>query len=546
MFASAPATPSVVLSRHPSSLLWRSTLIFPSLGFRSIPSFCWRNQQLFCNRSSPVSVQQLDGFGMDYNPESMDAARIVRELRNTFRSGLTRSVEWRLMQLRSILKLTQEREGDIKEALAKDGDKCSFEAFAGEIFVIISSCKLALKELKKWTAPQKVSTTLATYPSTGAIISEPLGVALVISAWNYPFSLSLEPVIGAIAAGNAVVLKPSELAPATSSLLAELIPLYLDTSAIRVVEGGVPETTALLEQRWDKIFYTGNPRIARIVMTAAAKHLTPVTLELGGKCPVIIDATADLNVAAKRIASGKWGLHGGQACIAADYILAENSIASSLIDKLKVTIQEFYGKDPSKSSDLSRIVNTRHFCRLTELLDDIKTSDKIVHGGERDEKRLYIAPTILHDVSIDSPIMAEEIFGPLLPVLTVDSIDEALELVNSRPKPLALYLFTNKKDVKEKVIAETSSGGILINDCFLHFTNSNLPFGGVGESGMGAYHGKFSFDTFTHKKALLSRSFGGENAARYPPYTASKEKLVKCLLEGDYFGLVLFMLGLKS
>jgi len=343
-----------------------------------------------------------------------------------------------------------------------------------------------------------------------------------------------------------VVLKPSEVAPATSSLLADLIPKYLDDDAIRVVEGSVAETTSLLEQKWDKIFYTGSSKIGRIVMAAAAKHLTPVTLELGGKCPVIVDPTVDLEVTARRIVAGKWGSNNGQACIAPDYLITLESFAPKLIDALKNTLEKFYGKDPVQSADLSHIVNLSHFERLTRLLDDPKVSDRVIYGGQRDEKQLMIGPTLVLDAPMDSLIMIEEIFGPLLPIITVQKMEEALEIVGSLSKPLAAYVFTKNKKFERQVVASISAGGMLVNDTALHVTNHHLPFGGVGESGVGSYHGKFSFEAFSHKKAVLYRGFMGDLTARYPPYTTRKQKIVRCLLNGDFLGLLYAILGWNS
>eukprot|EP00262_Sarcandra_glabra_P002052 TRINITY_DN122_c0_g1_i1.p1 TRINITY_DN122_c0_g1~~TRINITY_DN122_c0_g1_i1.p1 ORF type:complete len:491 (-),score=94.23 TRINITY_DN122_c0_g1_i1:151-1623(-) len=471
------------------------------------------------------------------------ASHLVKELRVSYASGKTRSYEWRVDQLNKILQLVDNNEHLILDAIRTDLSKPHLETFVSEISMIKASCTLALKELKRWMKPEKAQTSLATLFSPAEIVSEPLGVVLIISAWNYPFLLSLDPVIGAIAAGNAVVLKPSEISPAASSLLARLLPEYLDSSAVRVVEGAVAETSALLESKWDKIFYTGNGKVGRIVMAAAAKHLTPVVLELGGKSPVVVDSNINLEVAVKRIVVGKWGSNNGQACIAPDYIITPKSFAPKLVDALKCTLEKFYGKDPLHSKDLSRIVNSNHFTRLTKLLDDDKVSGKVVHGGDRDEKRLNIEPTILLDVPQDSLIMNEEIFGPLLPIITVEKIEESFDVINSRSKPLAAYLFTKDKKLEKEFVKIISSGGMLINDTCIHLATPTLPFGGVGESGIGSYHGKFSFDAFSHKKSVLYRSFGGEASARYPPYTPQKQRLLKALLNGDIIGLVLALVG---
>ncbi|XP_078157119.1 aldehyde dehydrogenase family 3 member H1-like [Carex rostrata] len=477
-----------------------------------------------------------------FNWEKAEAT--VKALRESFRSGKTKTYEWRASQLEGIAKLIKEKESDITEALKSDLAKPEMETYLHEISLAKSACLFALKNLKKWMKPEKVPASITTFPSSARIVSEPLGVILVISAWNYPFLLSIEPVIGAIVAGNTVVLKPSELSPATSGLFAKILPEYVDSSCIKVVEGGVPETTALLEQKWDKIFYTGNGKVARIVMAAAAKHLTPVSLELGGKCPVLVDSDVNLKVAVKRIAVGKWGCNNGQACIAPDYMITTKSFAPQLVESLKITLERFYGKDPLESADLSRIVNLSHFKRLTDFLDDEKVSDKIVYGGQRDEKQLKISPTILLDVPLDSLIMKDEIFGPLLPIVTVNKLEDSYEFINLvAANPLAAYIFTKNKKHEEEFIKNVPAGGILVNDTVLHLTNPHLPFGGVGESGIGAYHGKFSFDAFSHKKAVLSRGFAGEAKARYPPYTTGKQKILRGLINGSIVALFLALIG---
>ncbi|KAL2339768.1 hypothetical protein Fmac_007708 [Flemingia macrophylla] len=466
------------------------------------------------------------------------ASFLVKELRERFGSGRTRSHEWRVSQVKALLKAVVENEDKIVQALRFDLARPPLETLVYEIGMFKNSCEVILKELKHWMTPEKVKTSIATFPSSAEIVPEPLGVVLVISAWNYPILLSLDPVVGAIAAGNAVVLKPSEIAPASSSLLAELIGKYMDNSFIKVVEGAVDETTALLQQKWDKIFYTGNGKVGRIVMTAAAKNLTPVVLELGGKSPVVVDSNINLKVTARRIISGKWGLNNGQACISPDYVITTRDFAPKLVDVLKTELENCYGKNPLESEDLSRIVNSNHFARLSKLLNDDKVSGKIVYGGEKDEKNLRIAPTVLLDVPQDSLIMGEEIFGPLLPIVTVDKVEESIEVINSGTKPLAAYIFTNNKKFKEQFIKNVSAGGLLVNDTVLHLVVHTLPFGGVGESGMGAYHGKFSFDAFTHKKAVLYRSFAGDASLRYPPYTDTKLRLMKALIGGRIYDII--------
>ncbi|KAI3464529.1 hypothetical protein Pfo_021192 [Paulownia fortunei] len=463
--------------------------------------------------------------------------RVAKDLRSVYTSGKTKTLEWRVSQLKALLKITTHHEKEIMEALRSDLNKPEHEAFFHEVYGVSSACKLALKELHRWMMPERVKTTIVNFPSSAEIVSEPLGVVLVISTWNYPFMLSLDPVVGAIAAGNAVVLKPSEVAPATSSVLSKLLGEYMDTSAVKVVEGAVPETTALLEQKWDKIFYTGSSNVGRIILAAAAKHLTPVVLELGGKCPVVVDSDINLKVAARRIITGKWGCNNGQTCVAPDYVMTTKEHASKLVDALSSELEKFYGKDPLQSKDLSTIINSRHFDRLTKLLDDEKISGKVVLGGRRDKANLKIAPTVVLDAPEDSLIMNEEIFGPLLPIVTVDKIEDCIGLINSKGKPLAAYLFTNDKKLKDEFIGNVSAGGMVINETSLHIAEPTLPFGGVGESGMGAYHGKFSFDAFSHKKAVLQRGFAGDAALRYPPYTPGKLKFLKALITGDILGI---------
>ncbi|KAH0914339.1 hypothetical protein HID58_028785, partial [Brassica napus] len=492
--------------------------------------------------------------------EAADASNLMTELRMSFDAGVTRSYEWRVSQLKKLQVICDNHEPEIVSALHDDLGKPELESSVYEVALLRNSIKLALKQLKNWMAPDKAKTSLTTFPASAEIVSEPLGVVLVISAWNYPFLLSIDPVIGAISAGNAVVLKPSELAPASSSLLAKLLEQYLDPSAVRVIEGAVTETTLLLEQKWDKIFYTGSSKIGRIIMMAAAKHLTPVVLELGGKSPVVIDSDTNLKITVKRIIAGKWGCNNGQACISPDYILTTKEYAPKVIDAMKQELEAFYGKNPMESKDMSRIVNSNHFDRLSKILEEKEVSDKIVYGGQKNRDNLKIAPTIFLDVPLDSLIMSEEIFGPLLPILTVitichsildcfidlvfmsdihscsaqlNNLEECFDVIRSRPKPLAAYLFTQNQKLKERFAMTVSAGGIVVNDIAVHLSLPTLPFGGVGESGMGSYHGKFSFDAFSHKKAVLYKSFIGDAAIRYPPYSRGKLRLLKALVNSN-------------
>jgi aldehyde dehydrogenase (NAD+) len=379
-----------------------------------------------------------------------------------------------------------------------------------------------LKNLKKWTAPRKVPTPMVTKPASSMRVPQPLGVVCVIAPWNYPVQLLLIPAAGAIAAGNAVVMKPSEVSSETSRVLAKIVPLYFTDKAVAIVEGGVQETTELLKQKFDHIFYTGNGAVGRVVMRAAAENLTPVTLELGGKSPTIVDASANIAVAARRIAWAKY-VNAGQTCVAPDYVLAHKSIANELVEAIRTSITEFYGEDPHASKDYSRVISPKHFSRLTSLI----SSGKVAIGGQSEQAERYIAPTVLVDVDQNSAVMQEEIFGPILPVLEVGSIDEAIGFVNSRPHPLALYVFAQNNSVNEKVVAETTSGGVTVNGTIMHMTGPYLPFGGIGESGMGAYHGQSGVDVFQHLKPVLKRSTMLDAPLAYPPYTKRKFSILK-------------------
>jgi len=455
----------------------------------------------------------------------LDAPALVARLRATFASGRTRPLDWRRAQLKALRALLTERESELLDALAVDLGKPRLEAWATDIGFVINEIDHVLKHLRRWTKPARVSSPLATKPSKARVVREPLGLVLIIAPWNYPVQLSLSPLVGAIAAGNVAVLKPSEVAPATSAALARLVPEYLDPDAVAVVEGAVPETQALLAQRWDHIFYTGNGRVGRVVMEAATPHLTPVTLELGGKSPAIIDASANLEVAARRIAWGKF-LNAGQTCIAPDYVLVARGLEDRFVELLRRCVFDFYGQDPKTSPDFARIVNGAHFDRLVNLLD----SGTPAVGGEHDSATRYIAPTVLRDVTPESPAMQEEIFGPILPVLPVADVEEAIAFVNSREKPLALYVFADDSSVVSTVIEGTSSGGACVNATLFHVAVAELPFGGVGESGMGAYHGKASFDVLSHAKSVLKRGTRPDPALAYPPYTERKEKLMRRFL----------------
>ena len=453
------------------------------------------------------------------------AATLVARLRSHFDSGATKSLRWRLSQLDALEHLLMEREGDILEALHKDLGKPETEALLSEVRMIVGEVRLTRKKLRSWMKPERVRTPLVAMPGRSYIYREPLGLVLIIAPWNYPFQTAVLPLVGALGAGNCVVLKPSEVAPHTSAVIAKWIPKYLDTDTVQVVEGGVPETTELLRQKWDHIFYTGNGTVGRIVMEAASKHLTPVTLELGGKSPTIVDETADLDGAAKRIVYGKF-FNAGQTCVAPDYVLVDERVHDALLNRMVSAVREFYGDDPKQSPDFARIINDRHHARLARLLDgaDVAT------GGETDASQRYIAPTILKNVKEDDEVMKEEIFGPILPVISVPSVRAAVAFINRQPKPLALYCFSTNKEAQEAVIEGTSAGGTTINHVWLHVGVPTLPFGGVGESGMGAYHGRHSFETFSHQRGVLKKSTLKDPPLMFPPYARWKQRLLKRIL----------------
>jgi aldehyde dehydrogenase (NAD+) len=447
---------------------------------------------------------------------------IVQQSRQAFDSGITRPLAWRKAQLETMITMLEKHQDELSAALKVDLGRGVEEAWLYDIGFTITEVKLMLKNLKKWTAPRKVPTPMVTKPASSMRVPQPLGVVCVIAPWNYPVQLLLIPAAGAIAAGNAVVMKPSEVSSETSRVLAKIVPLYFTDKAVAIVEGGVQETTELLKQKFDHIFYTGNGVVGRVVMRAAAENLTPVTLELGGKSPTIVDASANIAVAARRIAWAKY-VNAGQTCVAPDYVLAHKSIANELVEAIRTSITEFYGEDPHASKDYSRVISPKHFSRLTSLI----TSGKVAIGGQSEQAERYIAPTVLVDVDQNSAVMQEEIFGPILPVLEVGSIDEAIGFVNSRPHPLALYVFAQDNSVNEKVVAETTSGGVTVNGTIMHMTGPYLPFGGIGESGMGAYHGQSGVDVFQHLKPVLKRSTMLDAPLAYPPYTKRKFSILK-------------------
>ncbi len=453
---------------------------------------------------------------------------IVDRVRRGFDGGAVRTIQNRRTQLRQLRRMVTEHEDRLLDALAVDLGKPRIEAYSTEIGFTLNEIDHVLKHLDAWNKPTKVKVPLTFKPGVGRLHPQPLGTVCIIAPWNYPVQLLLAPLVPALAAGNTAVLKPSEVAPTVAAAFADLVPRYLDQRAVAVVTGAVEETTALLEERFDHIFYTGNGAVGRVVMTAAARHLTPVTLELGGKSPAIVAADAKIDIAARRIAWGKF-VNAGQTCVAPDHVLVEASVEREFLDAMTAAITEFYGADPSTSDDYGRIVNERHYDRLTGLLDQGGYDSTVVGGtGQRDAR--YLAPTVLAGVKPDAAVMNEEIFGPILPVIAVDDIDEAIRHVNAHDKPLALYAFSENDRTIERIIDRTSSGGVTVNHVLLHLAVPDLPFGGVGPSGMGAYHGKAGFDVFSHRKPVLDKPAWPDPPVMYPPYTSLKQKLIRKLL----------------
>ncbi len=453
-----------------------------------------------------------------------DIAKIVAHLRQTFSTGKTRSIEWRRAQLRGLEKMMAENEPAIAAALEKDLDRSPFEAWLADIATTAGEARYAAKNVKKWVRRKHRLLELAQLPGRGWVEYEPYGTVLIIGAWNYPFYLTLGPAVGAIAAGNAVLLKPSEIAPASSALMVELVPRYLDGDAIAVVEGDGAVSQELIAQGFDRVFFTGGTEIGRKVYEGAAPHLTPVTLELGGKSPVIVAADADVDVAAKRIAWIKL-LNAGQTCVAPDYVLADVKIRDELVGKIGEAITKFRAQE--KTTGL-RIVNQRQFDRLTGYL--ARTKGTIALGGNSDASGLRLEPTVVVDPDPDEPLMSNEIFGPILPIISVESLDDAIRFVNSRPKPLSAYLFTKTRAVRERVIREVPAGGMLVNHLAFQVSTARLPFGGVGASGMGAYHGRWGFEEFSHAKSVLTKPTRPDlSSFVYPPYTERAWKLARRL-----------------
>lgn len=443
--------------------------------------------------------------------------------RQYFKTQATKDVKFRKQQLKNLSKSIKNYETELLEAFNADLGKNKVEAFATEIGFVLKNIKLARKELKNWTKRKQVNTPLFMFPAKSYIMKEPYGTVLIIGPFNYPLQLVIEPLIGAIAAGNTAIIKPSEFTPHVTKVLRKIIEAVFNPEYVAVIEGEAETTKQLTALPFDYIFFTGSENVGRSVYQAASNNLTPVTLELGGKSPVIVDESANIKVTSERICFGKF-TNAGQTCIAPDYLLVKKSIKDDLISALKATISEFYGKDVQRSEDFGRIVNERHFSRLTKLLTE--QQQNIIFGGTTNKDTLYVAPTIIDNVDVDSEIMQEEIFGPLLPIVTYEDFDEALALIQSKPKPLSLYLFSEDENATERVLNELSFGGGAINDTLMHIANPNLPFGGVGNSGIGQYHGKYSFDTFSHDKSYIFKTTRLESSVIFPPYKG-KFKYIK-------------------
>ncbi len=440
-----------------------------------------------------------------------------------FNTNSTKEVVFRVEQLKKLKSILESKENELYDAIYKDFKKSKFDAFTTELALVYLDIDEAVSKVQKWSKRKRVKTNLLNFPAKSYIYPEPLGTCLVIGAWNYPIQLSFAPVVAAIAAGNTVILKPSEVPSATSEIIAEIVNNNFDKSFFHVVEGGVEITTALLELKWDKIFFTGSVNVGRIVYKAAAEHLTPVTLELGGKSPAFVTASCDLDVTVNRIVWGKF-LNAGQTCIAPDYVMVESSIKDEFLEKLKNRVIEM---DFSfKNENYVQIINDRNYQRLKSLISE----DKIFYTGEFDEASRYFPPVIMSDVTFSDKIMEDEIFGPIFPILSYDKLSDAISAVKKYPKPLSCYVFTKESCVKTRIIDEISFGGGAINDTIMHIANSNLPFGGVGNSGIGNYHGKAGFDTFTHQKSILDKATWLDPSVKYPPYSLKKLKIIRWLM----------------
>ncbi|MCK5846950.1 MAG: aldehyde dehydrogenase [Bacteroidales bacterium] len=453
-------------------------------------------------------------------------SEIIKSQLDFFNTNATKDTNFRIKQLKKLIKVLKDNEDLLDEAIYKDFKKSSFENYETELSLVYHEINLAIKKLKSWSKRKSVRTNMANMPGKSYIIAEPLGVTLTIGAWNYPYQLAFAPVVAAISAGNTAILKPSELSLNSSNAMAKIINENFDSNYFHVIEGGIEETTNLLKLKFDKIFYTGSTNVGKIIMKAAAEHLTPVTLELGGKSPSIVFKDANIKITAQRLVWAKF-LNGGQTCVAPDYILAEKGVKAKLIEEIKTQIKNIYGGNPMDSDAFVRIISPRHYNRLVDLID----SKKVIIGGDSNKEELYISPTVLDNISFEDDIMQEEIFGPILPIIEFEDLSWAIKMIKERPKPLALYIFSSSNKSINRILHEVSFGGGGVNEAIMHLANSNLPFGGVGESGMGNYHGKAGFDSFTHYKSILSKSTVVELPIKYPPYSDWKRSVMEKLIE---------------
>ncbi len=450
---------------------------------------------------------------------------IVKKEREYFKTGATLSYKFRLNALRKLKEAIIRNEKEIMNALFLDLGKSATESYMCEVGMVLSELKYAIRHLKKWIKRDRVTTPLAQFPSKSFIVKEPLGVVLVMSPWNYPFMLAIDPLIGAIGAGNCVVVKPASYAKNTSLVIKKLLGECFDERYVSVVLGGREENSALLEQRFDYIFFTGSVSVGKFVAEKASKNLTPVTLELGGKSPCVIDKTANLKISARRLAFGKF-LNVGQTCVAPDYLLIEKSVKEEFLKYFKAEIVKMFGEEPLKNESYGKIINEKHFNRICRLID----KDKVIFGGESDEKSQKIAPTILDNVTLDDACMKEEIFAPILPVITYEKVEEAINIISKFEKPLALYLFSTDKVTINKFLNTVPYGGGCVNDTIIHLATTKMGFGGVGYSGYGSYHGKRSFLLFSHEKSIVKKSFSIDLPIRYQPYSKLKDKLIRKFL----------------
>ena len=454
----------------------------------------------------------------------MNIPSLVDSQRAYFSSGATKSIKQRILILKRLRESVKKHEETIHQALYTDFKKPLYESISSETGIVLRELRLTIKNLEFWARPKKVKSAIANFPSRDYLYYEPYGTTLIIAPWNYPYQLTLAPLIGAIAAGNTVVIKPSELTPATSQIIETIITEVFSPEYVTVVQGAIPETTELLAQRWDYIFFTGSVAVGKIIAKAAAKYLTPTTLELGGKNPCVIDASVNMSLVAKRIVWGKF-LNAGQTCIAPDYILIEATVKESFLKALKKELEGAYGKDAKASPDFTRVINEKNFDRLAHMLEDVA----IVIGGHTDRKQLYIAPTIIDNPSLDSLVMEDEIFGPILPVIPYQTKADIEAIIHRYEKPLSGYVFSRKRSFSNWFLERFSFGGGAVNDTVIHFINEKLPFGGVGHSGIGSYHGKHSFLAFSHTKAIVKKGNWLDIPIRYAPYKG-KNKLLRFAL----------------